>query len=204
LGCELAQAFCGFGSYVVIAQDDPMFLPGEERDAAQILSEALARDGVEVHLNTTVVAVRMEGTQKVVDMICARDKFSVPVNEILVGIGRAPNVESLNLEAASVLYDTKAGIDIDDFLRISNPRIYAAGDVCLEHKFTHAAEASARIAMTNALFKGRGRLSAMTIPWCCTYTDPESLISVFTCERRGRNPYRWRLSRYSCMTSTTR
>jgi pyruvate/2-oxoglutarate dehydrogenase complex dihydrolipoamide dehydrogenase (E3) component len=172
LGCELAQAFCRFGSYVVIAQDDPMFLPREERDAAQILSEALARDGVEVHLNTTVVAVRMVGTQKAVDMICAGDRFSVSVDEILVGIGRAPNVESLNLEAAGILYDTEAGIHIDDFLRTSNPRIYAAGDVCLEHKFTHAAEASARIAMTNALFRGRGRLSAMTIPWC-TYTDPE-------------------------------
>jgi pyruvate/2-oxoglutarate dehydrogenase complex dihydrolipoamide dehydrogenase (E3) component len=172
LGCELAQAFCRFGSYVVIAQDDPMFLPREERDAAQVLSEALARDGVEVHLNTTVVAVRMEGTQKVVDMICAGDRFSVSVDEILVGLGRAPNVESLDLEAAGVLYDTEAGIHIDDFLRTSNPRIYAAGDVCLEHKFTHAAEASARIAMANALFRGRGRLSAMTIPWC-TYTDPE-------------------------------
>ena len=64
LGCELAQAFCRFGSHVIIAQDDPMFLPKEERDAAQILSDALARDGVEIHLNTTVVAVRMEGARE--------------------------------------------------------------------------------------------------------------------------------------------
>jgi pyruvate/2-oxoglutarate dehydrogenase complex dihydrolipoamide dehydrogenase (E3) component len=172
LGCELAQAFCRFGSYVIIAQDDPMFLPREERDAAQILSEALARDGIEVHLNTTVVAVRMEGTQKIVDVVSAGDRLSVSVDEILAGIGRTPNVEDLDLEAAGVLYDTEAGIHIDDFLRTSNPRIYAAGDVCLEHKFTPAAEASARIATRNALFKGHGRLSAMTIPWC-TYTDPE-------------------------------
>ena len=64
LGCELAQAFCRFGSHVIIAQDDPMFLPKEERDAAQILSNSLARDGVEIHLNTTVVAVRMEGARE--------------------------------------------------------------------------------------------------------------------------------------------
>ena len=107
LGCELAQAFCRFGSHVIIAQDDPMFLPKEERDAAQILSDALARDGVEIHLNTTVVAVRMEGTQKIVDLVCDGDKFSVSVDEILAGIGRAPNVEGMNLEAAGVRYDTE-------------------------------------------------------------------------------------------------
>jgi pyruvate/2-oxoglutarate dehydrogenase complex dihydrolipoamide dehydrogenase (E3) component len=172
LGCELAQAFCRFGSHVIIAQDDPMFLPKEERDAAQILSDALARDGVEIHLNTAVVAVRMEGDKKVVDLVSEDNKISVSVDEILAGIGRAPNVEGMNLEAAGVWHDTQMGIRVDDFLRTSNPRIYAAGDVCLEHKFTHAAEATARIAVRNALFLGRKRLSALTIPWC-TYTDPE-------------------------------
>jgi pyruvate/2-oxoglutarate dehydrogenase complex dihydrolipoamide dehydrogenase (E3) component len=63
-------------------------------------------------------------------------------------------------------------VRVDDFLRTSNPRIFAAGDVCLEHKFTHAAEASARLAVGNALFLGHKRLSALVIPWC-TYTDPE-------------------------------
>jgi pyruvate/2-oxoglutarate dehydrogenase complex dihydrolipoamide dehydrogenase (E3) component len=172
LGCELAQAFCRFGSYVIIAQDDPMFLPKEERDAAQILSDALAQDGVEIHLNTTVVGVRLEGARKIVDLVRDDEKLSVSVDEILAGIGRAPNVESMNLDAAGVLYDTEAGIRVDDFLQTSNPNIFAAGDVCLEHKFTHVAEASARIAVRNALLRGRKRLSALTIPWC-TYTDPE-------------------------------
>jgi pyruvate/2-oxoglutarate dehydrogenase complex dihydrolipoamide dehydrogenase (E3) component len=184
LGCELAQAFCRFGAHVIIAQDDPMFLPGEERDAAQLLSDSLARDSVETHLNTSVVAVRSEGTQKVVDLVCAGDKFSVTVDEVLAGIGRAPNVEGMNLEAAGVRYDTEKGIHVDDFLRTSNRRIYAAGDVCLEYKFTHAAEASARIAVRNALFLGRKRLSALTIPWC-TYTDPEiAHIGLYVREAR--------------------
>jgi pyruvate/2-oxoglutarate dehydrogenase complex dihydrolipoamide dehydrogenase (E3) component len=76
------------------------------------------------------------------------------------------------LEAASVDYDVRKGVRINDFLQTSNPRIYAAGDVCLEHKYTHTADASARIVVQNALFLGRQRLSALTIPWC-TYTDPE-------------------------------
>lgn len=187
LGCELAQAFCRLGSNVIIAQDDPMFLPKEERDAAQILSDALARDGVEIHLNTTAVAARMEGARKIVDFVSDDDKFSVSVDEILVGIGRAPNVENMNLEAADVRYDTKTGIGVNDFLQTSNPRIYAAGDVCLESKFTHAAEASARIVVQNALFLGRKRLSALTIPWC-TYTDPEiAHVGLYVREARERS-----------------
>jgi pyruvate/2-oxoglutarate dehydrogenase complex dihydrolipoamide dehydrogenase (E3) component len=186
LGCELAQAFCRFGSHVIIAQDEPMFLPKEERDAAQILSDALARDGVEIHLNTTVVAVRREGVRKIVDLVSEDDKFSVSVDEILAGIGRAPNVEGMNLEDAGVRYDTETGIHVDDFLQTSNPRIYAAGDVCLEHKFTHVAEASARMVVRNALFLGRERLSGLTIPWC-TYTDPEiAHIGLYVREAREK------------------
>ncbi len=172
LGCELAQAFCRLGSHVIIAQDEPMFLPKEERDAAQILSDALARDGVEIHLNTEVVAVRTEGGKKVADLVSDDNKVSVSVDEILAGIGRAPNVEGMNLEAAGVQYDNENGIHVNDFLQTTNLRIYAAGDVCLEHKYTHTADASARIVVQNALFLGRKRLSALTIPWC-TYTDPE-------------------------------
>ena len=186
LGCELAQAFCRFGSHVIIAQDDPTFLPREERDAAKVLSDALVRDGVEVHLNTTVIAVRTEGARKIVDLVSGGDTFSFSVDEILTGIGRVPNVEGMNLEAAGVRYDTGTGIGVDDFLRTSNKRIYAAGDVCLEHKFTHVAEASARIAVRNALFLGRKRLSKLTIPWC-TFTDPEiAHVGLYVREAREK------------------
>jgi pyruvate/2-oxoglutarate dehydrogenase complex dihydrolipoamide dehydrogenase (E3) component len=172
LGCELAQSFRRLGSQVIVAQDEPMFLPGEERDAAQILSDALARDGVEIHLNTTAVAVRREGANKVVDLISEDNKISVSVDEIVTGIGRAPNVEGIDMEVAGVQYDTDSGILVNDYLQTTNRRIYAAGDVCLTHKFTHTADASARIVVQNALFLGRQRLNALTIPWC-TYTHPE-------------------------------
>ncbi|PIR18949.1 MAG: mercuric reductase, partial [Elusimicrobia bacterium CG11_big_fil_rev_8_21_14_0_20_64_6] len=69
-------------------------------------------------------------------------------------------------------HDSRAGVKVDDFLRTTNPRIYAAGDICLAPKFTHTADFSARIVIQNALFFGRKRFSALTIPWC-TYTDPE-------------------------------
>jgi len=186
LGCEMAQAFCRFGAHVIIAQSDPMFLPKEERDAAQVVSNALARDGVEVHLNTTVVNIRTKGDEKIAELAYEGRTFAVSVDRIITGIGRSPNVESLNLDAAGVGYDLVSGITVDDFLRTSNHRIYAAGDVCLEHKYAHVAEASARLATRNALLAGGRRLSALTIPWC-TYTDPEiAHIGLYVREARQR------------------
>lgn len=172
LGCELAQAFCRLGSQTIIAHDEPLFLPKEERDAAQLVSDAFARDRIEIRLNTKAINVRVEGEQKLVDLVAYDYKSTVTVDEILAGVGRAPNVEGMNLEGAGVDYDTDVGIRVNDFLQTTNSRIYAAGDACLEHKFTHIADASARIAVQNALFLGRKRQSALTIPWC-TYTDPE-------------------------------
>jgi pyruvate/2-oxoglutarate dehydrogenase complex dihydrolipoamide dehydrogenase (E3) component len=83
-------------------------------------------------------------------------------------------VEGLNLEAAGVRYEAGKGrgVLVDDRLRTTNRRIYAAGDICLPYQFTHLADAAARIVIQNALFFGRKKLSALTIPWC-TYTDPE-------------------------------
>ena len=89
-----------------------------------------------------------------------------------MGVGRAPNVEGMGLEAAGVEYDSRKGVLVDDHLQTTNHRIYAAGDACMRFKFTHTADAAARIVIQNALFLGRKKLSALTIPWC-TYTDPE-------------------------------
>jgi pyruvate/2-oxoglutarate dehydrogenase complex dihydrolipoamide dehydrogenase (E3) component len=172
LGCELAQAFARLGAQTTIVQDAPLFLPNEERDAAQLLSDAFARDGIEVRLNTEAVGVRVEGAVKLVDLVSGDYKSSVAADAILTGVGRVPNVAGLDLEAAGVEYDARRGVHVDDFLRTSNRRIYAAGDVCLQDKYTHTADASARIAVRNALFFGRQRLGALTVPWC-TYTDPE-------------------------------
>lgn len=172
LGCELAQAFSRLGARVTIVQDMPLFLDREERDAAQILSEAFARDGIEVRLNTQAVTVRVENGEKRIDLLSDDYHNTIAVDAILAGTGRVPNVEGLNLEAAGVDYAAGDGIRVDDFLCTSNPRIYAAGDVCLEHQYTDTATVSARIAVQNALFRGRERMSDLVIPWC-TYTDPE-------------------------------
>jgi pyruvate/2-oxoglutarate dehydrogenase complex dihydrolipoamide dehydrogenase (E3) component len=187
LGCELAQAFCRLGVKTTIAQQLPLFLPREERDAAQILSDAFARDGLEVRLNTRVVGVRIEGGQKQLDLISDDYRSTVTVDQILAGTGRVPNVEELGLETAGVDHDAESGVRVDDFLRTSNRRIFAAGDVCLEHQFTHTAEAAARIVVENALCGGRRRWSTLTLPWC-TFTDPEiAHVGLYVREARARD-----------------
>jgi pyruvate/2-oxoglutarate dehydrogenase complex dihydrolipoamide dehydrogenase (E3) component len=186
LGCELAQVFARFGSRTLISHSEPLFLPLEERDAAQMVSSAMARDGVEIHLNSTATSVRVEAGKKVIELLNDGNKATTHVDEILTGIGRLPAVHGLGLEAAGVSYDPQAGIQVDDFLRTSNPRIFAAGDVCLEHRFTNTAATSARIVVRNALFLGQERMSALTIPWC-TYTDPEiAHVGLYVKEARQR------------------
>ena len=187
LGCELAQAFARLGCQVIIANREPHFLPSEERDAAEILADALRRDGLEVRLNTEVRSVTRHDGEKHVRLVNDHQETTVVVDEILVGVGRVPNVEGLNLEAAGVDFDTEHGVHVNDRLQTRNRRIYAAGDVALERKYTHVADATARIVVQNALFWGRKRLSALTIPWC-TYTDPEIAhvgLYVSECHARG-------------------
>jgi pyruvate/2-oxoglutarate dehydrogenase complex dihydrolipoamide dehydrogenase (E3) component len=172
LGCELAQAFCRLGSRVTIVQNDPKFLPNEERDAAELLSMSMSRDGVETRLNTTVVGARMEGREKWLDTVNEDLKYSIAVDEVMLSIGRVPNVEDLGLEAAGIDFEASRGIEIDDFLRTTNADVYAAGDVCNSRQFTNVAETSARLAVQNAFGASIERQNQLMIPWC-TYCDPE-------------------------------
>ena len=164
IGCELAQAFRRFGSEVFLIQSSGHILPRDNADAAQILDAVLRKEGVRIFTRAKIS--RIDNQQILLD---SGETFAA--DEILVAAGRAPNVEGLNLEAADVAC-TKAGITVDDRLRTTNRRIYGAGDICLPYKFTHLADATARIAIQNALFAGRKKWTSLVVPWC-TYTDPE-------------------------------
>ncbi len=177
IGCELSQAFQRLGTQVTLLEMMPQIMGREDRDAARIVERALRDDGVRIELEARLSGVETVPQGKRLRYELAGELRELVVDEILVGVGRAPNVEGLDLDAAGVEYDGRTGVRVDDFLRTSNKRIFAAGDICLPAKFTHTADASARIAVQNALFGSllpfaRKRVSALTIPWC-TYTDPE-------------------------------
>jgi len=172
IGCELAQAFARFGAQVSLLQGGGQILPREDPDVAEHVARALSLDGVDLRLGTRVERIERAGEERVIHVTSGGAAARLAADAILVGVGRAPNVEGLGLEDVGVAHDTRAGVTVDDRLRTTNPRIYAAGDVCSAHKFTHNSDAQARIVIQNALFLGRARTSALTLPWC-TYTDPE-------------------------------
>ena len=172
IGCEMAQAFGRFGSRVSVFQCHPQILDREDAEAGRRVQDAFRRERVELFLDSRVFRVESRAGEKRVHLEGNGETRQVAVDEVLVAAGRAPNVEGLGLDTAGVDYDPRRGVLVNDQLQTSNKRIYAAGDVCSQYKFTHAADALARIVIQNALFMGRKKASALTIPWC-TYTDPE-------------------------------
>jgi pyruvate/2-oxoglutarate dehydrogenase complex dihydrolipoamide dehydrogenase (E3) component len=176
IGCELAQAFRRFGAQVVLFQQGQQLLAKEDPEAATIIAETLASEGVQVILASQITQVEQDVQGKIIHFRCNGQISSLVVDEILVAAGRVPNVVGLNLEAVNVAYDSRQGLQVNDYLQTTNPHIYAAGDVCLDWKFTHAADAAARIAIKNMFFApwglGRSKLSNLTMPWV-TFTDPE-------------------------------
>jgi pyruvate/2-oxoglutarate dehydrogenase complex dihydrolipoamide dehydrogenase (E3) component len=172
IGCELAQSFKRLGSQVTLIEIAPQLLPMEDSEAAALLTEQFVSEGIDVKLATNTLRVVPSDGQKILYLKSQDIECQLPVDEILVGVGRSPNINNLNLAIARIRHN-RQGIQVNDYLQTTNPQIYAAGDVCMKQHFTHAADASARIVIQNALFPGlKKRLSSLTIPWC-TYTDPE-------------------------------
>jgi pyruvate/2-oxoglutarate dehydrogenase complex dihydrolipoamide dehydrogenase (E3) component len=174
IGCEFAQALGRLGCQVTLLHKYPRLMNKEDADAAEIIQKIFQKEGIGLVLNARPLEVLKTDTGKLVRYESDGQQGEIEVDEILIGAGRAPNVEGLNLEAAGVMYEAGKGrgVLVNDRLQTTNPNIYAAGDICLPYQFTHLADFSARIVIQNALFFGRKKLSALTIPWC-TYTDPE-------------------------------
>ena len=176
IGCELAQTFHRLGSEVYLFHRGSHLLNREDPDAAEIVQQSFIKEGLNLVLDSQFDQVRTTDEGKEIHFIRNGSKAIITVDEILVGAGRAPNVEGLNLKAVGVEYDKRKGVIVNDYLQTTNPKIYAAGDICMNWQFTHAADAAARIVIKNTLFSpfgfGRYKLSDLVMPWC-TYTDPE-------------------------------
>jgi pyruvate/2-oxoglutarate dehydrogenase complex dihydrolipoamide dehydrogenase (E3) component len=172
IGCELAQSFARLGSEVFLIEAEHGVLPREDRDAAEIVEKAILEDGVKLLCCGRKTEIRKGASGEIRLTLESHGKsYDMPIDELLVSVGRAPNIENLDLEAAGVKA-SKKGIEVNSRLQTANPNIYAAGDVASRYQFTHAADFMARLVLRNALFKGRGEVDSLIIPWC-TYTSPE-------------------------------
>ncbi|NJN85228.1 MAG: mercuric reductase [Leptolyngbyaceae cyanobacterium SL_7_1] len=190
IGCELAQAFQRLGTEVVLLHKNSHILDKEDAEAAEIIQTRFVAEGIQLLLGVELAQVEGRDRTKVLHYTMAGQPGSIEVDEILVGAGRSPNVEGLNLEVVGVQYDRRRGVQVNDYLQTTNPRIFAAGDVCMNWKFTHAADAAARIVIKNTLFSpfglGKSKLNQLTMPWA-TYTEPEvAHVGLYEHEARAQ------------------
>ena len=172
IGCELSQAFARLGSRVTTFDILPTILPREDPDAAALVERALRRDGVELALGVRIEEVAPhDGGLRLVYLDSDGGRRETSCDELLVAVGRTPNIEGLGLEGIGVQCDA-TGVQVDAKLRTTNPRIYAAGDITPAPKFTHLADAHAGVVIQNALFFPSARADRLVVPRC-TYTAPE-------------------------------
>jgi pyruvate/2-oxoglutarate dehydrogenase complex dihydrolipoamide dehydrogenase (E3) component len=167
IGLELAQAHRRLGAQVTVleafqplAKDDP--------ELTLIVLDALKADGVDIRAQVAIAEIRK--SKSGIDVVL-KDGSVVSGSHLLVAAGRVPNIENLSLEAAGIEY-TKRGVTVDQGLRTTNRKVYAAGDVAGGLQFTHVAGYHAGLIIRNALFKLPVKNRSDIIPWV-TYTDPE-------------------------------
>ena len=167
IGCEMAQVMARLGVDVHLFELADRVLPGESASVEPVLGQALESDGVTLHLGSLVSDVTLDEDGPILHT----DGISVAAGQVLVAAGRRANVEGMQLAKAGV--EIRDGlITVDEKLRTTNSKIYAAGDVCSRLQFTHHADAHARIVIQNALFAPTATTSSLVVPRC-TYTGPE-------------------------------
>jgi pyruvate/2-oxoglutarate dehydrogenase complex dihydrolipoamide dehydrogenase (E3) component len=172
IGCELGQAFQRLGAQVVLIEMADRLLPREEPEASQLIETRLRAEGVDVRTATKAVRVSADGDGHVVGLDGGAGEETVRADAILVAAGRAPRTAGLGLDRAEVAVDERGAVTVDDRLRTSNPRIFAAGDVTMKLPFTHVASTHGATVVQNALFGLRARVDHERIPWV-TFTAPE-------------------------------
>ena len=167
LGSELAQAFRRLGSEVDLVHSRNNLLPKDGPEAGEVLRRQFERDGLRLHLEFRAVRAA-NGRLTVRSQAETRE---LEYDALLLGIGRKANIKDLGLEAAEIRV-RDGGVEADAYLQTSNPAVYAAGDVAFPEKYTHAAMATARFCVANALNGANRPAHDLVIPHC-TYTDPE-------------------------------
>ena len=172
IGVELGQAFRRLGTDVTIIEGLDRILPREDPEVSATLTEVLRSEGINIATNALLINAIRDGNKKVVTAKQGERFLAFEADEILLTLGRRPNVEGLNLEAARITYNNE-GIQVNEHLQTSAPNILAIGDVIGGYLFTHIAAYQAGVAVRNALVPIRKKkVDYRVVPWCI-FTDPE-------------------------------
>jgi pyruvate/2-oxoglutarate dehydrogenase complex dihydrolipoamide dehydrogenase (E3) component len=193
-GVELAQACNRLGIATTLLHDGPRILARDEPLLSDLLLTVLRSEGVDVFVGATVTGVEVDATGKVVRTKSAGLDHAIRADEIVVCVGRVPNVDGLGLDQLAIT-TSDTGITVDSRGRTAVKNIYAAGDVTGHDRFSHAGAAEAVRAIRDAFFPGRGSVDNL-VPWC-TFTDPElahvGLTIAEAEDRHGDDVDVWRI-----------
>jgi pyruvate/2-oxoglutarate dehydrogenase complex dihydrolipoamide dehydrogenase (E3) component len=170
IAIEMAQGFTRLGIRTTVLQKGPGILPRDEPDLVAVLTQRLRDEGVDLRLNVETERVAVAEGRKIVYGAEAGEPAKWEAEELLVAVGRRPNVEGLGLEEVGVKVGRR-GIEVDERMRTTVPSIYAAGDVAGRFLFTHSAAYETVRAIRDAFYPGKGKVTDF-VPWC-TFTDPE-------------------------------
>lgn len=184
IGCELGQAFARLGAMVTVVEAAPRLLVREDSDAAALVADALADDGVTVRAGVTVTGIRRAGSAASVLTAVLTDDSEVTFDRVLVAVGRTPCTGGLGLDRAGVELDQHGQVRVDARLRTTCPRVWAAGDLTGYPRFTHTAGVHGSLAATNAILGLRRTVTTATIPRV-TFTQPE-VASIGVSAERAR------------------
>ena len=190
IGLEFAQVFARFGTKVTVLEKMGQILPREDKEVSDTLEAILKEEGIAIHTCVDIDHVKQNGDQKGIEVIavCSGQRKTFQADEFVIAIGRAPNLEGLNLEAAGVKVEKKS-IAVNSSLRTTARNIWACGDVTGQYLFTHVAEYQAGLVVANALIPFiKRKANYRVVPWV-TYTDPE-LGRVGLTEDEARQRYK--------------
>lgn len=185
--CELSQYLSRLGVATTMVQRSRTLLSDEDEDIGRSLHGALERDGITVITGTDLKGVERSGGAKTVRFTHDGHEMSVQAEEIFVALGRHPNIGGLDLEAAGIAHGE--GIKVDDFLRTTNPRVYAAGDVLHESlQLVHVAVHEGMRAVCNAFSSPPKKVDYSLQSARAVFTEPQVAIAGLTereCIARG-------------------
>ncbi|GIW24284.1 mercury(II) reductase [Meiothermus sp.] len=181
IGLEIAQAYARLGTRVTVLEATPYLLPAEDPELSTLLRGYLEAEGLSVHSGVRVQQVERDGEFRI-----HTHGGVYRAERLLVATGRKARTEGLNLEAAGVGLGPRGEIQVDEYLRSSNPRIFAAGDAAGLLQFVYVAAQSGRIAARNALGEVEA-LELQAVPRV-TFTDP-ALATVGLTEEEARGRY---------------
>lgn len=173
IGLELGQAFSRLGSDVTFLDIAERIAPFEEPEISAALTGVLLDDGSQVVTGAQIRRVSQASDGTVTLEGDLGDLGStLQVDRVLVATGRAPNTTALNLDAAGVRTDRRGFVVVDEHLRTSNPRVWAAGDVTSSPQFVYVSAAEGALAADNAI-AGAGRTTDYSALPRVTFTSPQ-------------------------------